>query len=81
MDIHTNPGPTSNDKHSLDIIHLDTRSIRNKMDTLSPVVDSFYVVCFSETHLDAEIASNTLLLDRDGFDESLCKDRMQHGNA
>ena len=47
MDVHTNPGPTSNDKHSLDIIHLNTRSIRNKMDNLSPVVDSFHVVFFS----------------------------------
>ena len=79
MDIHTNPGPTLNDKHSLDIIHLNTRSIRNKMENLSPVVDSFHVVCFSETHLDADTASNTLLLD--GFDESLRKDRTQHGGG
>ena len=34
MDIHTNPGPTLNDKHALDIIHLNTRSIRNKMENL-----------------------------------------------
>ena len=79
MDIHTNPGPTLNDKHSLDIIHLNTRSIRNKMDNLSPVVDSFHVVRFSETHLDADTASNTLLLD--SFDETLRKDRTQHGGG
>ena len=79
MDIHTNPGPTLNDKHSLDIIHLNTRSIKSKMENLSPVVDSFHVVCFSETHLDADTASNTLLLD--GFDEPLRKDRTQHGGG
>lgn len=79
MDIHTNPGPTTNDIHSLDIIHLNTRSIRNKMDNMSPVADSFHIACFIETHLDADVASYTLLLD--GFDEPLRKDRTQHGGG
>ena len=52
MDIHTNPGPEPNEIHSLDIIHLNTRSIRNKLDYLSNVVASFQIACFSETHLD-----------------------------
>ena len=39
MDIHSNPGPESNKIHSLDIMHLNTRSMRNKLDYLSNIVD------------------------------------------
>ena len=79
MDIHKNPGPTSNEIHSLDIIHLNTRSIRKKIDSLSNLVDSFHIACFSETHLDTEIASNSLIYD--GFDEPLRKDRTRNGGG
>ena len=79
MDIHKNPGPTSNEIHSLDIIHLNTRSIRNKIDSLSNLVDSFHIACFSETHLDTEIASNSLIFD--GFDVPLRKDRTRNGGG
>ncbi|MCG8045972.1 MAG: endonuclease/exonuclease/phosphatase family protein, partial [Candidatus Thiodiazotropha endolucinida] len=79
MDVHSNPGPDSNETHSLDIIHLNTRSIRNKLDYLSNVVDSFQIACFSETHLDADINSNNLTLE--GFDEPLRKDRTRNGGG
>ena len=79
MDIHKNPGPTSNEIHSLDIIHLNTRSIRNKIDSLSNLVDSFHIACFSKTHLDTEIASNSLIFD--GFDVPLRKDRTLNGGG
>ena len=79
MDIHTNPGPISDEIHSLDIIHLNTRSIRNKIDYLSNLVESFQVACFSGTHLDADIDSNNLELD--GFDDPLQKDRTRNGGG
>ena len=69
MDIHSNPGPETNKIHSLDIIHLNTRSIRNKLDYLSNVVDSFQIACFSETHLDTDIDSSNLNIE--GFDKPL----------
>ena len=40
MDIQENPGPASHEIYSLDIIHLNTRSIRNKIDYLSNLVES-----------------------------------------
>lgn len=79
MDIHSNPGPEQNEIHALDIVHLNTRSIRNKLDYLSNVVDSFQIVCFSETHLDVEINSNILNLE--GFDEPIRKDRTRNGGG
>ena len=76
MVIHSNPGPESNVIHSLDIIHLNTRSIRNKLDYLS-IVYSFQITCFSETHLDANIDSSNL--NREDFDKPLRKDRTRYG--
>ena len=77
MDIHTDPGPISDEIHSLDIIHLNTRSIRNKIDYLSNSVESFEIACFSETHLDTNIDSNSWK--PDGLDEPLQKDRTRNG--
>lgn len=79
MDVHTNPGPSMDEIYSLDIIHLNTRSIRNKVDYLSNLVESFQIACFSETHLDAETESSSLILD--GFDEPLRKDRNRNGGG
>ena len=77
MYAYSNPGPISDEIHSLDIIHLNTRSIRNKIDYLSNLVESFQIACFSETHLDTDIDSDSLKLG--GFDEPLRKDRTRNG--
>ena len=69
MDIQENPGPVSEGNYSLDIIHLSTRSIRNKIDYLSNLVESCQIACFSETHLDTDIDSNDLKFD--GFDKPI----------
>ena len=68
MDINTNPRSQS------DEIHLNTRSIRNKTEYLSNLVESFHIACFSETHLDREIDSRYLKLD--SFDEPIRNDRI-----
>ena len=71
-DIHPNPGPNdTNSAHTIDIQHLNTRSIRNKLNFISNLSDSYQVVCFSETLLDDTIDSNSLHLD--GFDIPLRK--------
>ena len=49
-DIELNPGPKYGSV--LDIIHLNIRSIRNKIEDLYTIVHDFDIVCFSETHLD-----------------------------
>lgn len=79
MDIHENPGPAFGEIYSLDIIHLNTRSIRNKIEYLSNLVESCQIACFSETHLDTDIDSNNLKFD--GFDEPIRKDRNRNGGG
>ena len=79
MDVHPHPGPTITDIHSLDIFHLNSRSIRHKLDNIYDVADDFHVLCFSETHLDPSIGTDTLELE--GFDTPLRKDRSQHGGG
>ena len=79
MDVHPNPGPSTSETHTLDIFHLNTRSVRNKLDHLSDMVDSYHILCFSETHLDNSVDSSNLLIE--GFDESIRKDRTQHGGG
>ena len=69
MDIHSNPRPDSDGIHSLDIVHLNTRSIRNKLEFLPILVKSFQIACFTETNLDADLSSTNLILE--GFDEPL----------
>ena len=75
MDVHSNPEPDSDGIHSLDIVHLNTRSIRNKLD----LVESFQIAYFTETHLDAGVSSSNLILE--GFDEPLRKDRTRNGGG
>ena len=77
MDVHPHPGPIITDIHSLDIFHLNSRSIRHKLDNIYDVADDFHVLCFSETHLDPSIGTDALELE--GFDTPLRKDRSQHG--
>ena len=49
-DIASNPGPYP--EQTLSILHLNIRSIRNKIDYLKDNFIEFEVLCFSETHLD-----------------------------
>ena len=54
MDKHPNPGPASSDSNgtSLDIFHLNARSIRNKLEDIYSIAEEYHKLCFSETHLD-----------------------------
>ena len=51
MDVHTNPGPSTTETsvNSLDVLHLKTSSIRNKLEYIENIAESFYILCFSET--------------------------------
>lgn len=79
MDIHLNPGPASDTINSLDILHLNTRSIRNKIDYVSEFSDTYQILCFSETHLDNSVDVDTLKIE--GYNEPLRKDRTQNGGG
>lgn len=77
MDVHPHPGPNTTDIYSLDIFHLNSRSIRHKLNNIYDVADDFHILCFSETHLDPSIGTDTLELE--GFDAPLRKDRRGNG--
>ena len=56
-DVSENPGPensetSSQTSNSLSILHLNIRSIRNKLENINKTLIDFNVPCFTETHLD-----------------------------
>lgn len=79
FDIEQNPGPNSTFA-DLSILHLNVRSIRNKLDFLKDNFLDFDILCFSETHLDLQISNESLFLS-DTFDEPYRKDRTNHGGG
>ena len=76
-DIKRNPGPP---EHCISIIHSNIRSIRNKLEFIKNNLLDFDVLCFMESHLDANIDSESLLLS-DVYDSPYSKDRTNHGGG
>ena len=76
MDVHPNPGPTSSDNSSLDILHVNTRGFHYKLEYLSCLSESYHILCFSETHLDANVDTSSLTIE--GFDTPIRKDRTRN---
>ena len=78
-DVEMNPGPNTTE-HSLLIMHSNIRSIRNKFDFITEYCLDFDILCFTETHLDVNILSVSLIL-TDKFDAPYRKDRSNHGGG
>lgn len=78
-DIELNPGPTEGQMHTLDIFHLNIRSIRHKIQSLETFVWDFDILCFTETHLDSNVSDNDILLT--GYDTIFRRDRNSHGGG
>ncbi|MCG8113297.1 MAG: endonuclease/exonuclease/phosphatase family protein, partial [Candidatus Thiodiazotropha taylori] len=78
-DVEVNPGPENNIS-DLSILHLNIRSIRNKLDFINNNLLDFDILCFSETHLDGQIPVDALLLS-DNFDSPYRRDRTNHGGG
>ena len=77
-DIESNPDP--NPEHTLSVLHLNIRSIRNKIDYLKDNFIDFEVLCFSETHLDLTVSPETLSISN-CFSNPYRKDRNMHGGG
>ena len=77
-DVERNPGP--NPDHTLSFLHLNIRSIRNKIDFLKDNFMDFEVLCFSETHLDITVSSESLGIS-DCYSNPYRKDRNSHGGG
>ena len=79
-DIESNPGQVNLREHSVSVLHCNIRSIRNKLDY---IIDNFYdfeCLCFTETHLDNNIANADICLTKD-FSIPYRKDRTNHGGG
>ena len=78
-DIETNPGPY-NINHSLFIVHSNIRSIRNKFNYLAENSLDFDILCFNESHLDANITTESLIMSSK-YDIPYRKDRTNQGGG
>ena len=68
-DIDSNPGPTTADDISkaTSVVHLNVRSIRNKLEFLFEEFSDHDILCFTETHLDDNVSNNYLLSECSNF--------------
>ena len=79
-DIESNPGPVNLREHSVSVLHCNIRSIRNKLDYVIDNFCDFECLCFTETHLDNNIANADICLTKD-FSIPYRKDRTNHGGG
>ena len=63
----------------LTILHLNVRSIRNKLDDICNYLEDCDIACFSETHLDYSISSGDIWIDN--YHEPYRKDRNNRGGG
>ena len=62
-DVSENPGPDldqSNHNDNLSILHLNIRSIRNKLEYVKDNLSDFDILCFTETHLSDNVLNSDL---------------------
>ena len=78
-DVERNPGPNTI-KNSLSILHCNIRSIRNKLDYITENLLDFDILCFSESHLDANTSTESLIMSSK-YDIPYRKDRTNHGGG
>ena len=77
-DIETNPWPVIN--HYISLLHLNIRSIRNKIDYIIDTFSDFQILCFTETHLDANVTTDMLSFSN-SYSIPYRKDRTNHGGG
>ena len=77
--IELNPGPDTTNS-SVSILHSNIRSIRNKLDYISDTFLDFDILCFTESRLDANITTESLIMSSK-YDIPYRKDRTNHGRG
>lgn len=77
-DIEVNPGPADGQIHTLDIFHLNIRSIRH-ITKFRNFCLRFWIICFTETHLDSNVCDSDILLD--GYDTTFRRNRNPQGGG
>lgn len=62
-DVENNPGPIEDNAYTLDILHLNVRSIRNKIENLLYLVSDIDILCFTESHLDTNVLDKDITIE------------------
>ena len=76
-DVHPSAGPHD---YELSIVHLNARSVRNKLSYVEDIASESSIICVTESHLDTNIVDNDIIID--GFsDQILMKDRNCFGEV
>jgi exonuclease III len=81
-DIELNPGPKDTPdliENVLSIYHGNIRSLRNKINYITNLIEEFDIVCVTETHLNNQITDDDIAIS--GFDIPFRKDRNSHGGG
>ena len=76
-DVHPNPGPLSG--NDLKIIHLNVRSLKDKIDIIEAEFMSYDVICITETWLNNYITDNQISIPN--FHLPFRKDRQSRGGG
>jgi len=79
-DVETNPGPVHASVDVLSILHLNIRSLRNKIEFIYDNFLDFDILCFTETHLDDRVSDESLQIS-EKFGSLYRKDRTNHGGG
>ena len=77
-DVETIPGPEN--LYDLSVLHLNIKSIRNKIDYITDNFLDFNILCFTETHLDANVPTEVLFLSNT-YSSPYRKYRTHHGGG
>ncbi len=77
-DISENPGPDVG-HGSLSVLHLNIRSIRNKISYIEDCLTDFDILCFTETHLSNDVDISNLLIK--GFRSPFRKDKSAYSGG
>ncbi|CAC5392041.1 unnamed protein product [Mytilus coruscus] len=81
-DVESNPGPADTvdiSDQSISIFHCNIRSLRNKLDYISNVIEEFDIIFFSETHLAPFISNEKIALPE--YETPIRKDRNSDGGG
>ncbi|CAC5399737.1 unnamed protein product [Mytilus coruscus] len=81
-DIESNPGPggTSDPpEKTLSVFHGNIRSLRNKLNYITDIIEDFDIVFFTESHLDINVTDLDISLL--GFETPVRKDRNANGGG
>ena len=79
-DVEINPGPSTDiQTSSLSIVHLNIRSIRNKIEFIKDSYLDYDILCFTESHLSDNVNDEMIILE--GFSTFYRKDKTNHASG